>query len=171
MRAHAWYIWIMESNLGPTMGEPESTNHSVLFDMIGLLARRRHQLGERCFASLGLNHTEARLLTALHEQGGTATQEKLSSLMFIDRSNAGRGLKGLEQAGFVRRRLASDDRRTRSVEITPKGAQAVKDIARLRSALASTFFGDLTEEDAGTIVALFRRALRGNETLGAEGGE
>ena len=34
-----------------------------LFDAIGVLARRRYQTAERHFARLGLNHSEARLLT------------------------------------------------------------------------------------------------------------
>ncbi|MEJ7787147.1 MAG: MarR family transcriptional regulator [Solirubrobacteraceae bacterium] len=48
---------------------------------------------------MGLNHTEARLLRMLDEEGGAATQDALSRRLAVDRSNAGRAFKRLEQAG------------------------------------------------------------------------
>ena len=78
-------------------------NRQELFDLIGALGRRRYQVGEQAFSSLGLNHTEARLLTILDRESGEATQDALSSSLFVDRSNAGRALKGLEQRRYVSR--------------------------------------------------------------------
>lgn len=72
------------------------SNRQELFDLIGALGRRRYQVGEQAFSSLGLNHTEARLLTILDRESGEATQDALSSSLFVDRSNAGRALKSLE---------------------------------------------------------------------------
>ncbi len=138
-------------------------NFLTLFDMIGELARRRYQAAERCFAALGLNHTEARLLTLLGQQGGTATQDALSNLMFVDRSNAGRALNHLEQAGHIERRKGDGDKRTKLVQITAKGQTAVGDIAKLRREMAQHFLGALTADEAGSVVDLLSKVLRNED--------
>ena len=138
-------------------------NFLTLFDVIGELARRRYQAAERCFAALGLNHTEARLLTLLGQQGGTATQDALSNLMFVDRSNAGRALNHLEQAGHIERRKGDGDKRTKLVQITAKGQTAVGDIVKLRREMAQHFFGALTADEAGSVVDLLSKSLRNRD--------
>ena len=100
-----------------------------LFDMIGVLARRRYQEAERWFRELGLNHTEARLLTLLNEEGGSSTQEALSNLLLVDRSNAGRALKRLEQGDYVVRQPDEADKRTNLVRMTAKGREAVGELS------------------------------------------
>jgi DNA-binding MarR family transcriptional regulator len=134
------------------------TNRLELFELIGALARRRFQAAERAFAPIGLNHTEARLLTILDLESGEATQDALSNSLSIDRSNAGRALKGLEQRGYIARRKDEGDGRTNLVQLTAAGADAVEEVAKLRKKVASDFFSDLTEADAGTITDLLRKA-------------
>ncbi len=134
-------------------------NFLTLFDLIGVLARRRYQTAEQHFSKLGLNHTEARLLTLLHQQNGTATQEALSNLMFVDRSNAGRALKSLEQGGYVERRKDEVDKRANLVQLTAKGRQAVTVIAKIKKTMAQSFFGDLEEDEAGQIVDLLKKVV------------
>ena len=130
-----------------------------LFELIGVLARRRYQAAERSYAALGLNHTEARLLAMLDAEAGAATQDALSRRLFVDRSNAGRAFKRLEQAGYVGRRKDDADNRTNLVDITPKGREAAAEVNRLGGEMARTFFGDLTDADAAAVVALLRKAL------------
>jgi DNA-binding MarR family transcriptional regulator len=139
--------------------EPDMTHRLDLFAVIGALARRRYQAAERSYASLGLNHTEARLLRMLDDEGGEATQDALSRRLFVDRSNAGRAFKRLEQAGYVGRRKDDADNRTNLVEITPKGREGAAEVKRLSDEMARTFFGDLTEADAATVATLLRKAL------------
>ena len=129
----------------------------TLFEQIGELARRRYLTAERHFAGLGLNHSEARLLTLLDREGGSASQETLSRLLLIDRTNAGRALKRLEREGYISRHPDETDKRAKSVRITGKGSDAVADIARLRAAIIESFFGDLTDRDAKRLVALLSK--------------
>jgi len=140
-------------------GSSEVNNFLTLFDLIGELARRRYQTAERCFSALGLNHTEARLLTLLRQQDGVVAQDALSNGLSVDRSNAGRALQRLEQDGYILRRKDGVDKRANLVQITPKGRKAVVEISRLRKKMAESFFGDLKEEDAGAIVDLLGKAL------------
>ena len=138
-------------------------NSQKLFDLLGTLARRRYKAAEQNFSALGLNHTEARLLTLLQREKGLATQDSLSNLLFVDRSNAGRGLKRLEQAGYIKRSENEGNKKTKLVEITAKGRQTVAEISKLRKKMARSFFGDLKEYEAGAIAELLQKALANDE--------
>ncbi len=147
----------------------QRNGYSDLFDLIGVLARRRFQIGERYFATLGLNHTEARLLTLLQERGGVATQDALSDSLSVDRSNAGRALKALEQRRYLTRSQDSRDGRTKLVQITTRGRDTAADIQRLRLEMAQVFFGDLTQEQASSIADLLRGSIRLDQPLALDG--
>jgi DNA-binding MarR family transcriptional regulator len=134
-------------------------NFQKLFDLIGVLSRRRYQAAEQNFSAIGLNHTEARLLTVLYQEKGLATQDALSNRLFVDRSNAGRGLKRLEQKGYIERRENEGNKKTKIVELTVKGRKAVIEISKLRKKMAQGFFGDLKEAEAGEIAGLLQKAL------------
>jgi MarR family transcriptional regulator for hemolysin len=146
-------------------GSSEANGFLALFDLIGELARRRYQAAERYFSALGLNHTEARLLTLLRQEDGVAAQDALSNRLSVDRSNAVRALQRLEQEGYIRRRKDDADKRAKLVQITPKGRKAVAEISRLRKKIAQSSFGDLREKEAGAIVDLLKKALT-NEPSG-----
>jgi len=141
----------------------ETDPFRILFDIIGILARRRAQAADRSFSSLGLNHTEARLLSLLQEAGGASTQETLSGLTFIDRSNVGRALRHLEDEGYTTRRKDRDDRRSNRVQITAKGRKAVAAMAGLRKKMAEHFFGDLHADEARTIIHSFKKSFTADE--------
>jgi DNA-binding MarR family transcriptional regulator len=113
---------------------------------------------------LGLNHTEARLLTLLHQQNGTVTQEVLSDLVFVDRSNVGRAMKNLERDGHIKRRKDDADKRTNLVQIDSNGAQGSHRIAKLKKTMAQSFFGDLKEDEAGAIIDLLKKAVTNADT-------
>ena len=139
--------------------ESPVSNFQALFDLIGELARRRYQAAERAFSALGLNHTEARLLTLLHQEGGAAMQDTLSARLLVDRTNAGRALQHLEQDGYILRRKDESDKRANLVRITGKGRKTVAEISKLRKKMAQSFFGDLKADEAATIVTLLSKAL------------
>lgn len=139
--------------------EQERTGFLVLFDLVGELARKRYLTAEQHLARLGFNHTQARLLSLLSHNEGVATQEALSSSLFVDRSNAGRALKQLEQEGYVTRKQDSRDHRTKQVQLTDKGRKAVQEIAREKRAIAEQLFAGLREEEAYFIATLLKNAL------------
>lgn len=154
MRVHAYYL-----TGGQKVKKGDNVNSfQLLFDLVGVLGRRRFQTAERCFAALGLNHTEARLLSLLRRDG-VASQESLSSSLFVDRTNVGRALKSLEQQGLIVRRSDDSDKRANLVEMTPKGRKVVVEISKSQKKMAQTFFGDLSEAEASAIVQLLKRAI------------
>ena len=138
-------------------------NYLTLFDLIGALARRRYQAAERNFAALGLNHTEARLLTLTHQADGAATQDELSTQILIDRSNVGRALKRLEQAGYIVRRKDFADKRANLVRLTAQGRRAVGEIAKRREPIARSLFTGLSEQEAGEAARLLNKVFADGE--------
>ena len=130
-----------------------------LFDLIGDLARRRYKLAEKSFATLGLTHTEARLLSLLAAAGGASAQDVLCRELTVDRTNAGRALTRLAEAGYLERRKDSGDKRANRLLITAKGRKTVTAIARLRGEMATAFFGEMTSDEAADIVRLFHERL------------
>lgn len=142
----------------------------ALFDMIGELARRRYQIAERSFAALNLNHTEARLLTLLREEGGEATQEGLSNKLTVDRTNAGRALQRLEQGGYILRQKNDTDKRANLIQMTVKGRKTVVAILRLRQKIAERFFGDLDEREAEVILRLLGKTGAGESNTRSRSG-
>lgn len=137
---------------------------SALFDFVGELARRRRQLADQMFAKIGLTHTEARLLTLLQEHGGASQQETLAQRITIDRSNVGRSLHRLEQQGYLERSQSDADKRAKLVQLTARGRSAIDEISVLRSEMAATFFGDLTEEEAKQVLLVLRDAIQSGDS-------
>ena len=129
-----------------------------LFDAIGALARRRYQTAERFFSELGLNHTEARLLTLLQQKGGAAAQDALSEMLYVDRTNAGRALKRLEQDGYISKRRGDDDKRANLVRITVKGRDAAAAVARLKKRIARSMFSGINEDEARAATLVLTKA-------------
>lgn len=134
-------------------------NFLKLFDLIGVLARRRYLTAERYYSAFGLNHTEARLLRLLSQEGGEAAQDALSNMLYVDRSNAGRALKRLEQEGYIAKRKDDTDKRAYFIQMTEKGHKAVAAMSELTNEIVQSFFGDLTEAEAGTVVDLLKKVV------------
>lgn len=134
--------------------------HDQLFEIVGELARRRFQLAERRFAALGLTHTEARLLSLLHQNGGQAPQDALTSGLHIDRTNGGRALQRLERDGFVVREAQEGDRRAKSIRSTALGRKTYRAIAKLRAEMAAEFCGALPEPEAASLAVRLREVFR-----------
>lgn len=135
------------------------SNFHTLFDAVGVLARRRYQIADRHFSTLGFNHTEARLLTLLQKQNGSAAQDALAGALTVDRSNSGRALRNLEQKGYIRRQKDSADKRANLVQITSEGNKAASEIAKIKKKIVQEFTGALSEADAAAIVNLLRKII------------
>lgn len=136
---------------------------SELFEVIGVLARRRYQSAERNFAALGLNHSEARILMLLEQEAGTATQDTLANLLFIDRSNVGRAMKGLEQQGYIIRCKNDNDKRANLVHLTPEGSATLVEIRETKQKIIDGFFKDMTAEEARQATRLMKKSMSADD--------
>lgn len=145
-----------------------SIGFDLLFEAIGALARRRRLLADKAFGAIGLTHTEARILSLLHEHGGEASQDQIAAKIGVDRTNVGRAFQRLETQGLVARTRDPSDGRAKQVALSKDGARKVTEIQRARSDMAATFFGELTEQEATEAARLLQRALVGEVSHGAK---
>jgi len=130
-----------------------------LLNLPGQVARRWHQQTDQQLSALGLNHTEARLLVHLDQEGSDLSQEAVSAMLFVDRSNSVRALQSLERSGFVSRHKDENDKRANRHCITSKGTKAASEVRKLRRRVASHAFAELKPSEVRSAVALLKKAL------------
>jgi DNA-binding MarR family transcriptional regulator len=94
---------------------------------LGRISRERARADE-------VTPQQAETLQLIADKGAVSTST-LATLLGIDPSTASRNLAGLQKAGLVTRKKASDDGRQTDVRLTPKGKRAA-DAASASSAQA-----------------------------------
>ncbi len=88
---------------------------------LGRISRERARAGD-------VTPQQAETLQLIAERGAVSTSS-LAQLLGIDPSTASRNLAGLEDAGLVTRKKASDDGRQTDVRLTPRGKRAADAVA------------------------------------------
>ncbi len=78
---------------------------------------------------------------------GEKTQKELSELACLDKSTMVNTLDALERSGLAERRVRSDDRRARIVEVTDEGRRIVASTAGALDGLYDSVLEQLPEED------------------------
>jgi DNA-binding MarR family transcriptional regulator len=99
---------------------------TVLCNCLALRQAARHvtQLYDGSLAPFGLRTTQFSILARL-QRGGSRALHALAEDMVLDRTTLGRNIKPLERDGLLAIRPDPDDRRSRILAITPKGAELV----------------------------------------------
>ncbi len=88
---------------------------------LGRISRERARADE-------VTPQQAETLQLISERGAVSTS-MLATLLGIDPSTASRNLAGLQDAGLVTRKKATDDGRQTDVRLTPKGKRAADAVA------------------------------------------
>ncbi|HEX7053180.1 MAG TPA: MarR family transcriptional regulator [Burkholderiales bacterium] len=100
-----------------------------LYSRPGFLLRRGHQIAVSIFmeecAKIGLTPPQHGVLIAASQHPGLS-QSDVARLLGFDRATIGQVVQGLEARGFLRRHSSNGNRRNKSVQLTPKGAAALK---------------------------------------------
>lgn len=100
-----------------------------LYSRPGFLLRRGHQIAVSIFmeecAKVGLTPPQHGVLIAAAQHPGLS-QSDVARLIGFDRATIGQVVRGLEARGFLRRDSAGGNRRNKAVQLTPKGAAALK---------------------------------------------
>jgi DNA-binding MarR family transcriptional regulator len=126
--------------------------------------RATHRIGlllQGTRPALGLSQGEAHLLAELHESGPCTVGDLHRA--FAHRKSTLTGiLDRMEEGGLVRRRLREEDRRSFSVELTPKGraaaARAHQRFAELEAAVKRSVSAADLRGFAAVVDALAREA-------------
>jgi len=102
-----------------------------LYRRPGFMIRRAHQISVSLFleetGALGITNRQYGIMLVLKAEPGI-DQITVAKLLGLDRSTTGMVLTKLEDAGLVGR-VVGDDRRKRSLKLTPAGERMLKQLA------------------------------------------
>lgn len=131
-----------------------------LYSRPGFLLRRGHQIAVSIFmeecARIGLTPPQHGVLIAAAQHPGLS-QADVARLLGFDRATIGQVLKGLEARGFLRRGSSGANRRNKAVQLTPRGAAALKRAARAMERTSARLLSPLNRREQTLFMELLGR--------------
>ena len=131
----------------------------LLVKNISHLERHRRKFVNERLKGDDLRGTMYLALLCLHHSPGSS-QDKLCSDLLIDKGNAARLCRQLEDAGYITRQQSPEDRRQNMLFLTEQGKKEIPVICELIDEWYVSATEGLTEEEADT---LYRVLLRMKE--------
>ncbi|MEU6205371.1 MarR family winged helix-turn-helix transcriptional regulator [Micromonospora musae] len=125
--------------------------------MLDHLARRIRLRAEAVLTPLGLRPRHLIALTVLRAGGGIS-QQALAGTLAMDATNIVGLLNELETDGLAERRRSPQDRRRHVVELTPLGADRLKNAEHALATAENEVLGALTPAGRAQLYHLLRRA-------------
>lgn len=129
----------------------------------GSLERAYRAAANRAVAHVGLSQALAWPLVTIGRLGDGIRQGVLAEQLGIEGPSIARSIDQLVQGGFVERREDPDDRRAKTLHLTPSGEQACEHIEAALSVMRKALYQDIPDEDLFACLRVFD-ALR--ERLG-----
>ncbi len=124
------------------------------------LARRMRMRVESVLEPLGLRPRHLVALTVLRDHAGS-TQQALSGMLQIDRSNLVGLLNELESDGLIERRRSVEDRRRHIVDLTSLGSQRLAEAELALAAAEDEILSGLDIDERESLFGLLQRASAG----------
>ncbi|OKP75626.1 transcriptional regulator [Paenibacillus sp. P3E] len=89
---------------------------------VGILHRQTQAYITAVSSPMGISFSECILLMNIYDNEGI-NQEKLSTLLFIDKAATTRSIQSLEKKGVIRRVTGNEDKRAKKLFVTGKGRE------------------------------------------------
>ena len=143
--------------------------HSPQMEAMGLLllvTRLHHSEIERRIASLGIHHSQNRMLLRLSCGDGTNSQRELADAMNISPAAVTATLKALEREGYITRAMGTEE-----------GLRKVEESHRIFEAMDKAAFAGFSDAELAALTETLRRmadnlrAATEKNTAGAEKSE
>lgn len=128
----------------------------VLMHNITDIARCAAQYRQEALEPMGLKSCHHSYLFHICASPGI-TQDQLARQIFINKSNVARQLAVLEEAGFVERRPAKEDKRAMQVYPTQKALDVLPQIRQVLIDWETMISSDLTEEEKATMASILSK--------------
>jgi DNA-binding MarR family transcriptional regulator len=125
--------------------------------LIDHLARRMRMAAETVLTPLGLRPRHLVALTMLRDHADS-TQQSLSALLQIDRTNLVGLLNELERWGLIERRRSDEDRRRHTVHLTQLGAERLAEAEFALAAVEDHILVGLDDAQRETLYQLLQIA-------------
>jgi len=140
-----------------------SVNCQSFSRLPGHLIRRVHQVSTGYFAEeVGgdLTAVQYAALVAIGSHPGIDAT-RLSELIYFDRSTIGDVLDRIESKEWIVREPASNDKRIKTVRLSPRGAEILRQVGPAIRRVQERLLAPLTPGEAETIVRLLARMAEG----------
>ena len=124
------------------------------------------KLARRFFTRLGSSEAFFNLMVMLHRADEPMTQNQLSQLLLVDKSNVTGLLDRLTKAGLVRRNRVLGDRRSYHVTLTERGGEVIEKLDAQYTAKAALLMANFSEQERDEMIRLTHK-LR--EAMAASG--
>jgi len=111
---------------------------------------------DRALAPLSINSSHHMFIINICENEGIS-QDRLTGIVHIDKSNVTRALRRLEELGFIEKRSSEEDRRTAHLFSTDKGRDAYARIADIMDAWAETLAAGFGGQDKERLLEEMKR--------------
>jgi DNA-binding MarR family transcriptional regulator len=128
---------------------------------LGRISRERARADE-------VTPQQAETLQLISERGAVSTST-LATLLGIDPSTASRNLAGLQDAGLVTRKKATDDGRQTDVRLTPKGKRAADAVAASSAQALSNVLEKINRGDRQKVLDALDALAKAIEEQGMNG--
>lgn len=140
--------------------------HQSLGYWSSLLARSMEAEFNKRLSGYEVTRVSWAVLGAIAYDGKT-TPSELAEFLKIDRAAVTRLLDKLDTQGLVARSRQDNDRRSVTLQVTPKGKALSAELLQLSKSVNEQFATDLSPEDAEQYIATVRKMLaNGDKTVG-----
>ncbi|WP_108660353.1 MarR family winged helix-turn-helix transcriptional regulator [Acuticoccus kandeliae] len=116
---------------------------------MAIAARKLRTLFDARAKARGITYARARLLAALTHRG-SMTQAELAEALNVERPTMARLIDGMEQCGLVTREVSSDDRRARTIRLTPLADSQVEAVNELTTQIRKEILAGVDPDDLAT---------------------
>lgn len=134
---------------------PRSAKLMTITTLLGVLQRSFRGTADRAVGPLGISQASAWALVIIGRQGDGARQGVVADLLGVEGPSLIRTLDQLVGAGLVERRDDPNDRRARTLHLTPAGLSIQEKVETTLHVLRAELFKGVTESDIDACLRVF----------------
>ncbi|MHA7582974.1 MarR family winged helix-turn-helix transcriptional regulator [Paenibacillus vandeheii] len=142
------------------MKSRKETPYLDLFQIIGLKLKKR---ADESIKELGLNAHQGKVIDYLYEnQNKNIIQMDLADRFHLSRASITSMLQGLEQKGFIERKIPANNERQKNIYVLPKAVELIEDFQDSFQKVEEEIVQVLTDEEKQVLKKLL---IKINETI------
>ncbi len=139
------------------MLSPHTLNQRALTALLAPLSRAYRKQIDRAFLSLGISHTLGLPVMLLGRLGDGVRQGALVEALGIEPPSLVPLLDQLERTELVERRACAEDKRAKTLHLTPAGRELAARAEAAAESVRSELLGDISEKDLETTARVLAR--------------
>ncbi|MDN8587223.1 MarR family transcriptional regulator [Paenibacillus sp. 11B] len=142
------------------MKSRKETPYLDLFQIIGLKLKKR---ADESIKELGLNAQQGKVIDYINEnQNKNIIQMDLADRFHLSRASITSMLQGLEQKGFIERKIPANNERQKNIYVLPKAVELIEDFQDSFQKVEEEIVQVLTDEEKQVLKKLL---IKINETI------